>query len=117
MLRLDANGHLGQDATSFTTKDGVIYYTFNIAVKRGREGSPTWIKCFKKENDLNRLRLLTKGTHVLVTGVPSAETYFNNNTNTHIATLKLEVYSLDILSSTQRNSVEESDDLPDGSAF
>lgn len=114
MIRMDATGALGQDASSFTTKDGVIYLTFSVAVNRGKDTPPVWIKCFKKEPNTKRLQYLTKGTTVLVSGTPSAESYFDKNKQENIGVLKLEAYTVEILA--QKRALDDrrgdDDDLP-----
>jgi single-strand DNA-binding protein len=101
MLKLDAIGHLGQDAIASPVEDKVVI-NFSIAhnerpKKDQKHGRTVWIRCALWQREETKLTdYLKKGQLVYVSGYPKVFTYTNKELET-VAGLELVVDSVELL--------------------
>lgn len=101
MLKLEAIGHLGQDAIASPVEDRVVI-NFSIAhnerPKKGQEvGRTVWIRCaLWQRNETKLTEYLRKGQLVFVSGYPKVSTYTTKDLETN-AGLELVIDSIELL--------------------
>ncbi|SDG64655.1 single-stranded DNA-binding protein [Chitinophaga filiformis] len=113
MIRLQLIGHLGQDAVQRQV-NGKTVLSFRVAHTRrytNKDGvmqeKTIWVDCSYWEHEKVG-PYLTKGTHVYIDGTPSVEVYVNNQ-GEQVATLRLQVSTLKLLSRPRSSSGREQD--------
>ncbi len=113
MIRLQLIGHLGQDAVQRQV-NGKTVLSFRVAHTRrytNKDGvlqeKTIWVDCSYWEHEKVG-PYLTKGTHVYIDGTPSVEVYVNNQ-GEQVATLRLQVSTLKLLSRPRSGSGREQD--------
>ena len=104
MIKIQAIGHLGKDAT-MNNVNGKTVINFTVAHSHShtdqqgeKKTFTTWVNCSWWIERTKVLEYLKKGTQVYVEGIPSLDTYRNNEGIT-LPQLRLRVDSLQLLSS------------------
>lgn len=106
MLKTFAIGHLGKDAI-VNTVNGKNVINFNVAHsekykdQQGNERTvTTWVNCAYWTDRTALAPYLKKGQQVFVEGLPSVETYVNNDRQT-VAQFRLRVERVQLLGSAK----------------
>lgn len=103
MIRMQLIGHLGRDVVRKEV-NGTKVFSFPVAVNERfknalgvLEERTTWVDCSLWERGENVAPYLTQGTLVFLDGFPKVDAYANQTTGVLTGSLKLRVYSLQLL--------------------
>jgi single-strand DNA-binding protein len=126
MLKIQAIGHLGNDATvNLVNNKNVINFNLAHTEKyKNAEGNETikttWLSCAYWAERVVVAKYLKKGTQVFIEGRPESKVYTNKDGES-IPQLHVRVISIELLNSVKtqgttdiktNNSSEKVDDLP-----
>ena len=111
MLQLTIIGHLGGEAT-VNEVSGKKVINFSVAhsepykdAQGNKATRTTWVKCafWREQGQSTEIaKYLPKGTQVMVQGLPSVETYINQD-NKAIGVMKLRVDKVQLLGKAENN--------------
>jgi single-strand DNA-binding protein len=106
MIKLQAIGHLGKDAT-INTVNGKQVINFNVAHSNTYTNAAgqkitntTWVNCSWWTESVKVAQYLKKGQQVFVEGAPSVDTYTNQDRQA-VAQLRLRVEALQLVGSSK----------------
>ena len=109
MIKLQIIGHLGNDCTT-NEVNGKTVINFNVAHSEKYKDSQgnlvertTWVKCAYWTDRTAIAQYLKKGQQVYAEGRPEAEGYLNKE-NQNAASLKMTVFSVQLLGSKGDNN-------------
>lgn len=117
MLKTFAIGHLGKDAV-VNQVNGKTVINFNVAhsesykdAQGNKKTNTTWVNCSYWTDRTAIAPYLLKGQQIFVEGIPSVDTYTNNDRQT-IAQLRLRVERVQLLGSANRDGQQPQQPQP-----